>query len=886
MSISREELEIENREWIASLKWIIEHDPPHRVREILRLLEQTARESGLDPGLTEIITPYINTIHYREEEAYPGNLELERKIEQAIRWNSMALVVRANKNISGLGGHISTFASSATLFEMGFNHFFRGYEQDSPDLVYYQGHASPGIYARAFVEGRLNSSNLDHFRRETVYEDALSSYPHARLMPDFWHFPTVSMGFTALQAIYQARFLRYAENRKLKAVGDQKVWAFMGDGEMDEPESLGAITLASREQLDNLIFVVNCNLQRLDGPVRGNGKIIDELEGIFKGAGWNVVKVIWGSNWDPLFDADHSRLIEQQFAGMVDGTMQRLSVADGPLFRKMLFSGNDDLAKLSAQWSDETIASLNWGGHDPVKVYNAYLQATRPNGRPTVILAQTIKGYGMGSAGEASNEAHQQKKMTVDQLKYYRDQFEIPIADKEIKDIPYYSLDKKSDAYEYMMERRKVLQGHLPARKTIAKDFQAPSESTFSIFNEGSKDREVTTTLAFVQLLSKILRDKAIRDIVVPIIPDESRTFGMDVLFSQAGIYASHGQKYEPIDKGNMLYYKESRKGAILEEGITEAGCMASFIAAGINHTNTPKHTIPFFVFYSMFGFQRVGDLIWAAADARAKGFMIGGISGKTTLSGEGLQHLDGYSHLNVLAFPSVMAYDPSFAYELAVIIEDGIRRMYVDDEDLMYYITILNQSAIMPPMPEGSKEGILKGLYRFRASDLQPGKTVKVNLLGSGAIMYEVLEAADVLENEFGVAADIYSVTSYKSIYEDGRDMQRHNLMHNENKSSYIEVTLGEAALTVSACDYIKTVPLTISPWVKGPYIAMGADGFGMSDDVPSLRNYFELSKKYIVRTAVTALVQQGELDAGAIDKLHEIFEFDPGKVNPADFH
>lgn len=883
MDLSKNDLEIENQEWIASLKWIIENESEERVKHILKLLHQTADQYQIKTNFEQLITPYSNSIKQRDEVVYPGDEDIEKRIEQAIRWNAMALVVKSNKKISGLGGHISTFASIATLFDVGINHFFRGFEESAPDLIYYQGHASPGLYARAFLDGRLSEEQLNRFRREASYENGISSYPHARLMPDFWHFPTVSMGFTSLQALYQARFLKYLENRGLKEVNDQKVWAFMGDGEMDEPESLGAITLASREKLDNLVFVVNCNLQRLDGPVRGNGKIIDELESLFKGAGWDVIKVIWGRDWDPIFERDKQNLIENRLRELVDGHIQRLSVANGSEFKELLFP-TEDMNALIEGMSDQELEDLSWGGHDRRKVYNAYLKATQTTGKPTIILAQTIKGYGMGSAGEASNEAHQQKKLNNEQLQYYRDKFEIPFTDDQLEDIPFFALDKKSEEYQYMMDRRSELHGLIPARKVLTDDFTPASPKTFEIFNEGSGDREVTTTLAFVQLLSKMLRDKAIKKRIVPIIPDESRTFGMDVLFSQAGIYASHGQLYDPIDKGNMLYYKESRKGAILEEGITEAGCMASFIAAGNNHTASPFYAIPFFVFYSMFGFQRVGDLIWAAADARAKGFMIGGISGKTTLSGEGLQHLDGYSHLNVLAFPSVMAYDPSFAYELAVIIEDGIHRMYVENEDIMYYITILNQSALMPAMPEGSKEGILKGLYAFQESANDQG--VAVNLLGNGAVMYEVQEAAEILEKEFDIAPTIYSVTSYKSIYEDGRDTERQNLMNNETKASYIEETLdGDAKLTVSVCDYIKTVPLTIAPWVKTPYIALGADGFGLSDHVPALRDHFELSAKYIIRTTITKLVQQGDLDKSALKKMNELYTFDQNKPNPADF-
>jgi pyruvate dehydrogenase E1 component len=885
MSNHNQLTEIENNEWIASLKWLIENESEERVNEILKLLHQTAKSHNITTSFDEIITPYINTIHPSQEVSYPGDIALETEIENAIRWNAMALVVKANKKINGIGGHISTYASIATLFEVGFNHFYKGYGKSAPDCIYFQGHASPGIYARSFLEGRLSTSNLEHFRREATFKDGISSYPHARLMPNYWQFPTVSMGFTSLQAIYQARYLKYLENRGLKEINDQRVFAYMGDGEMDEPESLGCISLAAREKLNNLVFVVNCNLQRLDGPVRGNGKIINELEGIFKGAGWRVIKVIWGSNWDPIFERDTSDVLKNKLNSILDGTMQRLAISDGAAFRKTVFSENEYLQNLVKDYSDEALDTLQWGGHNREKVYNAYLQAISSTEQPTVILAQTIKGYGMGSAGEASYEAHQQKKLDIEQLAYFRDKFNIPISDKELPKIPFYELDKKGAAYQYLIERRKILEGNIPERKILAKKFEPVNPENFTLFNEGSKGRPVTTTLAFVQLLSKLLRDKNLKDKVVPIIPDESRTFGMDVLFSQVGIYAAEGQLYEPIDKGNMLFYKESKTGVILEEGINEAGCMGSFIAAGNNHTITPHYSIPFFVFYSMFGFQRVGDLIWAAADARAKGFLIGGISGKTTLSGEGLQHLDGYSHVNALAFPSVMAYDPAFAYEMAVIIEDGIKRMYVDGEDLIYYVTILNQSHEMPKMPKGSKEGILKGMYLFHPSTLKSSPKLKLNLLGSGAIMYEVLEAAKILEKEFNIPVDIYSVTSYKLLYEDARDTERAILIENKSSKSYLETTLGKANLTIATADYIKALPLTIANYVDGDCIAMGADGFGVSDAVPNLRHHFEINAQYIIKTVITRYVNKGDLKPNALEKLNTLFEFDNNKNNPAHF-
>lgn len=877
--------ELENDEWTASLEWIIENEPEDRVRELLGLLQHTAERHGISISEKKIITDYINTIDTGDEPSYPGDLELERKIYNAIRWNAMAIVARANKENAGIGGHISTYSSASMLFEVGFNHFFRGYADGKPDMVYFQGHASPGVYSRSFLEHRFGEEELKNFRLE-IGKNGLPSYPHPRAMPEYWRFPTVSMGLAPIQAIYQARYFKYLKNRGLTEDNKQKVWAFLGDGEMDEPEATGAISIAVREKLDNLIFVINCNLQRLDGPVRGNRKVINELEGLFKGAGWNVIKVLWGSPWDKLLDKDKDGALKEMFNKTIDGELQILAQGDAQVLREKFFNQNEQLKKLIEGLSDDELNDLHRGGHDPVKLFAAYQKAAESKNGPTVILAQTVKGYEQGEAGEASNVTHKQKKFDPDQLKAFRDWLEIPIDDDKLDEMPFYRFEKDSEEYKYLAERRDKLGGWLPERKNLAGKFKMPDPVVFKEFVEGSGDKEVTTTSAFVRLLSKLLKEKTIGKNVIPIIPDESRTFGMDALFHKVGIYSAHGQKYEPVDKDSLLYYNETKQGAILEEGITEAGSMASFIAAGTNHLAKGFHTIPFYAFYSMFGFQRIGDLIWAAADAGAKGFLLGGISGRTTLSGEGLQHADGQSHLYAMAFPSLMAYDPAFAYELAVIVEDGMKRMYEKDEDIFYYITLTNDPYKMPSMPKGAKEGILKGMYAFQKSKKRKNQSKTINLMGSGAIIAEVQKAAGILEDDFDIPANIWSVTSYKALYDNARDTERSNIRNMKDEKSFItEAFDGDGAgIYIAASDYVKALPLSIAKWIPGDYTVLGTDGFGRSDTIPALRDYFGVDAKHIVWSALSALYRKGDLEQTVLEKFKEEHDIKE-KTNPATY-
>src|SRR6188472_2623907 len=768
---------LEQREWREALDYVVQQGDRGRVERLLATVRHHARMSGVALPFTAV-TAYVNTIQPNEETPLPGSQEIERRIKSLIRWNAMAMVVRANRNSDGIGGHISTYASAATLYEVGFNHFFKGKGRDGDgDLIYFQGHASPGIYARAFLEGRLTEQHLRNFRHELKPGGGLSSYPHPWLMPDFWEFPTVSMGIGPLTAIYQARFMRYLEDRGLKKRSDSKVWAFLGDGETDEPESLGAITLASREKLDNLIFVINCNLQRLDGPVRGNGQIIQELEAVFRGAGWNVIKTIWGSDWDPLLAADHDGLLAKRLGEIVDGQYQKYAVSDGAYMREHLFGTDPRLLDMVKHRSDDQLKRLRLGGHDPVKVYNAYKTAVETTGQPTVILARTIKGYGLGEAGEGKNITHQQKKMNESDLRVFRTRFGIPISDEEIADAPFYRPADDSTELQYLRERRKALGGYVPSRSVRSEPLQAPIAPLFEEFYKGTEGRKASTTMVFVRILSKLLRDKEIGDLVVPIIPDEARTFGMEALFRAIGIYSHLGQKYEPVDMDTLLYYKEAQNGQILEEGITEAGSMSSFIAAGTAYATHGVNTIPFFIYYSMFGFQRVGDLMWLAGDIRCRGFLLGGTAGRTTLAGEGLQHEDGHSHLLAATIPNCIAYDPAFAHEVVSIIQDGIRRMYRDQESIFYYLTVMNEQYAMPQMPEGLREGILKGMYRLqRAAD--PNAKLRAQLFGSGAILNEVLTAQKMLE-KYDVAADVWSVTSYQELYRDGHAVDRCNMLH-----------------------------------------------------------------------------------------------------------
>lgn len=878
--------DIENQEWIASLKWVIEHESKERAKELMDLLAREAAEHGISSGTSsKIITDYINSIPVEEEEEYPGDEQTELKIYNAIRWNAMAMVARANKKVEGIGGHISTYSSASTLWEVGLNHFWHGYDGGFPDVVYFQGHASPGLYSRSYVEHRFDEENLDHFRLEVQSDKGLSSYPHPRLMPEYWRFPTVSMGLAGIQAVYQARFLKYLQQR---GIGDpdsrqQKVWAMLGDGEMDEPESTGAIDIAAREKLTNLIFVINCNLQRLDGPVRGNSKVISEYEGLFRGAGWNVIKVIWGRAWDELFEKDKSGKLLEKLNAMPDGELQRMAQYKPENWREEFFK--DELAQLVEDWDNEQFHQLIRGGHDFKKVYNAYKKASEAKDGPTVILAHTVKGWEQGEAGEASNVTHKTKVFNEKALKAFREELELPIEDDKVADMPYFRFEEDSDELKYLRNRREELEGELPQRKVLAQKQKLPDPEIFEEFREGSDDKEVPTTGVFVKILTKLLKDKNTANSVVPIIPDESRTFGMDSLFKDFGIYASEGQKYEPVDKNSLLFYNESQQGAILEEGITEAGALATFIAAGTCHITQPFYSIPFFVFYSMFGFQRVGDLIWAASDARTKGFLIGGISGRTSLSGEGLQHTDGQNHLNAMAFPNVRAYDPAFAYELAIVIKEGMKLMYEEDKDLIYYVTIGNQSYPMPEQPKGTDEGVMKGLYRFKKSRKKKYQEKKVNLLGSGQIMTEVLKAAEILEKDFEIPADVWSATSYKALYDNARDVERSNFRKGKSEKNYLQQQLEDKGeIFVAATDYVKAWPLSVAKWVPGEFIALGTDGFGRSDTVPELRNFFEVDAKHIVYHALAALVRKEQVKEKVLKKYADENKINPDKPNPAD--
>ncbi len=816
---------------------------------------------------------------------FPGDQELERRIKSLVRWNALAMVVRANRVDGSIGGHISTFASAATLYEVGQNHFWRGRTPNfEGDTVYFQGHAAPGMYARAFLEGRLSAQQLENFRRELKPGGGLSSYPHPWLMPNFWEYPTVSMGLSPLMAIYQARFNRYLENRGLKPVTDAKVWAFLGDGETDEPESLGAITLASREKLDNLIFVINCNLQRLDGPVRGNGQIIQELESAFRGARWNVIKVFWGSEWDPILDRDTEGLLVKRMGELVDGEYQKLVVESGAYVRQHFFGSDPRLLKLVEPLSDDALRRLRLGGHDPRKVYAAYKAAFEHKGQPTVILARTIKGYGLGEAGEGKNVTHQQKKLNEDELRLFRTRFAVPVKEEDCVEVPFYRPPDDSPEIRYMQERREALGGFVPTRDTRSGKLEASREELFDEFLHGSENREVSTTMAFVGMLRKMLKDPEIGKLVVPIVPDEARTFGMESLFRTVGIYSSVGQRYEPVDVNTLLYYKEATDGQILEEGITEAGSMASFIAAGSAYATHGINTIPFFIYYSMFGFQRIADFIWAAADMRTRGFLLGGTAGRTTLAGEGLQHQDGNSHILALSVPNLRAYDPAFAYEIAVIIEDGIRRMYHDGEPIMYYITVMNEQYAMPPMPGNVKDGILKGMYKFRSAKNAKSK-LKAQIFGSGAILREALQAQEILETKFNVAADVWSVTSYKELYVDGNETERWNRLHPSAKPRipYVTRTLGDApGVLVAASDYLKTLPNMISKWLPRRLATLGTDGFGRSEGRASLREFFEVDARFIALAVLHELFTDGKIERSVIDKAIKELRIDPEKLNP----
>ncbi len=876
--------DVEIREWTDSLEDVLTRSGPDRVRHIIHELAQHAHEAGVRLPFTAN-TPYINTIPAEEQPPYPGNRDIEWRIKSIIRWNAMAMVVRANRISDGIGGHISTYQSAATLYEVGFNHFFRAPTDDHPgDLVYYQGHSTPGIYARAFLEGRLSASQLNHFRRELAKEGGLSSYPHPWLMPDFWSFPTVSMGLAPIMSIYRARFIRYMEDRGLRKPSDQKVWVFMGDGETDEPESLGAITLPSREKLDNLIFVINCNLQRLDGPVRGNGKIIQELEAAFRGAGWNVIKVIWGNDWDPLLAADQDGLLVKRMGETVDGQYQKYTVSKGQYIRDHFFGQDPRLLDLVKHLTDEKLEKLRRGGHDPEKVYAAYKAAVENKGSPTVILAQTIKGYGLGESGEGRNITHQQKKLNEQELRAFRSRFGIPISDKDVGDAPFYRPPDDSPEMQYLHERRRTLGGYIPARRTKYVSIKGPEKDLFTEFRKGTEGRAVSTTMVFLRILAKLVKDKEVGRLIVPIVPDEARTFGMESLFRQVGIYSHVGQLYEPVDADSLLYYKESRDGQLFEEGITEAGSMSSFIAAGSAHAVHGVNTIPFFIYYSMFGFQRIGDLIWAAGDMRCRGFLIGGTAGRTTLAGEGLQHQDGHSHLLAYPLPNLVTYDPAFAYELAVIIKDGIRRMYVDLEEIFYYITVMNENYAMPPMPDVREEDILKGAYPFRRGPVKNAKR-RAQLLGSGAILNEVLKAQEILADDYNVEADVWSVTSYKQLRREAMNVERWNYLHPEKKpkSPYISQCFGkDPGVFVAASDYVKTLPDSIARWIPGPFQSLGTDGFGRSESREDLRRFFEVDARHVVLATLHRLAVEKKIKGDTVRQAMKKLEIDPSKANP----
>ncbi len=873
--------------WLDSLELVLESvlrsQQPARLPLIFERLKERLRAAGMRIP-DSVTTPYLNTIPPYDEPAYPGDREIERRIKSYIRWNAMAMVVNANHLHSGLGGHISTFASSATLYEVAFNHFLRGGEAEHPaDMVYFQGHASPGIYARAFLEGRLTVDQLQAFRQEAGTTQGLSSYPHPYLMPEFWQFPTVSMGLGPLMSIYQARFNRYLKARGFIIGEEPRVWCFVGDGESDEPETLGALTLASREHLDNLVWVVNCNLQRLDGPVRGNGKIIQELEAAFRGAGWHVIKLVWGSDWDPLLAADKDGWLLKRMEEAVDGDYQKYSVEPGSYTRKQFFGKYPQLFELVNHLTDDEIRKLRRGGHDPQKVYAAYKAAVDHRGGPTVILAKTVKGYGLGEAGEGRNVTHQQKKLNEKELREFRARFEIPISDEDVVNTPFYRPPEDSPEIRYLKQRRAALGGSLPKRTLRAPALNVPTLEGFSEFLRGSERFEVSTTMATVRMLGSLLRNKEIGRLIVPIIPDEARTFGMDPLFREIGIYAPKGQLYEPVDRESLLFYREVKDGQILEEGITEAGAMSSFIAAGTAYANHGVSMIPFYVYYSMFGFQRIGDLVWAAGDMKAKGFMFGATAGRTTLNGEGLQHEDGHSHLLAAAVPNLRAYDPAFAYEVAVIIQDGLRRMYADNEDGFYYLTLYNENYPMPSMPEGVAEGIVKGLYKFRPSPVQ--KKYRAQILGSGPIIRQALRAQEILAERYDVAADVWSATSYKLLRTDALNVKRWNMLHptEPRRKAYLEqVFEKEQGPFIAVSDYMKLVPDQIAPWVPGGLTTLGTDGFGRSDTRAALRRFFEIDAEHVVIATLASLADRGKIAKQVVASAIVELGVDPEKMYP----
>ncbi|MEW7995023.1 MAG: pyruvate dehydrogenase (acetyl-transferring), homodimeric type [Candidatus Thiodiazotropha endolucinida] len=872
----------ETQEWLDALEAVLENEGVDRAHFLIERLVDKARRSGAYLPFSAN-TAYVNTIPVTKQQRFPGDRAMERRIRSFIRWNAMAMVVQANRISTELGGHISSFASSATLFDVGFNHFFHAPSKERDgDLIFFQGHSAPGVYARAYLEGRLSEEQLYSFRQE-VDGQGLSSYPHPWLMPGFWQFPTVSMGLGPLMAIYQARFMHYLHDRGLLNTDERKVWSFCGDGEMDEPEALGAISLAGRERLDNLIFVINCNLQRLDGPVRGNGKIIQELEAVFRGAGWNVIKVIWGGYWDPLFARDKNGILLKRMEECVDGDYQAYKAKGGAYTREHFFGKYPELDDMVANMTDEDIWRLNRGGHDPHKVYAAYAEAMSHKGQPTVILAKTVKGYGMGVAGEGQNITHSQKKMGEAALKAFRDRFNIPISDDQIGAAPFYKPPTDSPEMQYMHQRRQDLGGFLPQRRTKVEPLQVPALDEFKTLLEGSGDRDQSTTMAFVRLLNMLVRNKTVGKQIVPIVPDEARTFGMEGMFRQLGIYSSVGQLYEPVDADQVMFYREDKKGQILQEGINEAGAMSSWIAAATSYSNHGISMIPFYIYYSMFGFQRVGDLAWAAGDMQARGFLIGGTAGRTTLAGEGLQHQDGHSHIVAGTIPNCVSYDPAYAYELAVIVQDGMRRMYQEQENVFYYITVMNENYLQPAMPEGVEEGIVRGLYLL---DTGGKHKHRVQLLGSGTILREVIAAAELLEKEFNVSADVWSVTSFNELRRDGLDAERWNTLHpqEEPKLSYVTEKLsGQKGPVVAATDYIRSYADQIRPFITTSYSVLGTDGFGRSDMRSQLRKFFEVNRYYILIAALKALVDEGEIKSEQVSRAIKKYKIDPEKPNPS---
>ena len=872
---------VETREWLESIDSVLKAHGPERAHFLLNQMIDFARRSGAYLPYSPN-TAYLNTISKGREPDYPGDRAVERRIEAYLRWNAMAMVVQANRVSTEYGGHISSYASSATLYEVGFNHFWRApTAEQGGDMVFIQGHSAPGIYSRAFMEGRLTEDQLRKFRKE-VGGGGLPSYPHPWSMPDFWQFPTVSMGLGPMMAIYQARFMRYMENRGLVAPSDRKIWAFLGDGEMDEPESMGAITMPVREGLDNLVFVVNCNLQRLDGPVRGNGKIIQELEAAFLGAGWNVIKVVWGSGWDALLAQDHNGMLRRVMEECVDGEDQNFKSKGGDYIREHFFGRYPETRAMVAILSDAEIYNLKRGGHDSLKVHAAYRAASDHKGQPTVILAKTVKGFGMGSAGEGQNIAHQKKKLDLDDIREFRDRFNIPVSDKDLEDVPFCLPAKGSQELEYLHERRQALGGYLPQRRSRSTSIKAPALDLFQAQLEGSGEREASTTMAFVRMLTALIRDKEIGRHIVPIVPDEARTFGMEGMFRQVGIYASEGQLYTPQDVDQLMYYREDKEGQILEEGINEGGALCSWIAAGTAYSNHDVPMVPFYIYYSMFGFQRVGDFIWAAGDQQTRGFLIGGTAGRTTLAGEGLQHQDGHSLVSASTVPNCVAYDPTFAYELAVIVQDGLRRMIEEQEDVFFYITCMNENYVQPAMPEGSQEGILKGIYLYREGG--KGK-VRAQLMGSGTILREVIAAADLLAQDYDIVADVWSVTSFNELRRDALAVERWNQLHPgaESRESYIESALaGRDGPFVAATDYMKIIPDQVQRWIPGRYVTLGTDGYGRSDARAALREFFEVDRHFIVVATLKALADDGVIDQQTVADAIRKYGIDPERPDP----